>query len=55
MQFGLGDDLEIRFWQGMFAPVGTPKPIIEKLNAALRLALADPKVLKRFDRSAPFV
>jgi Tripartite tricarboxylate transporter family receptor len=29
---------------------GTPKPIIEKLNAALRLALADPKVLKRFDK-----
>jgi len=50
MQFGLGDDLEIRSWQAMFAPAGTPKPIIEKLNASLRLALADPKVVKRFDK-----
>jgi tripartite-type tricarboxylate transporter receptor subunit TctC len=39
-----------RSWQAMFAPAGTPKPIIEKLNASLRLAIADPKVLKRFDK-----
>jgi tripartite-type tricarboxylate transporter receptor subunit TctC len=49
-QVGLQDDLEIRFWQGMYAPSGTPKPIIEKLNAALRMALADEKVVKRFDQ-----
>jgi putative tricarboxylic transport membrane protein len=42
-------ELEIRFWQGMFAPSRTPRPILEKLNAALRLALNDPKVLKTFD------
>jgi tripartite-type tricarboxylate transporter receptor subunit TctC len=40
--------LEIRFWQGMYAPAGTPKPILEKLNAALRLALTDPAVIKSF-------
>jgi tripartite-type tricarboxylate transporter receptor subunit TctC len=40
--------LEMRFWQGMYAPAGTPKPILEKLNAALRLALADPAVIKSF-------
>jgi tripartite-type tricarboxylate transporter receptor subunit TctC len=40
--------LDMRFWQGMFAPAGTPRPVVEKLNAALRLALADPAVIKSF-------
>jgi tripartite-type tricarboxylate transporter receptor subunit TctC len=38
----------VQFWQGLFAPAGTPKPVIDKLNAALRAALANPKVLKNF-------
>jgi len=42
--------MEIRFWQGLFAPTATPKPILEKLNAALRLALADVKVTDSFGR-----
>jgi tripartite-type tricarboxylate transporter receptor subunit TctC len=29
---------------GIVAPAGTPRPIVEKLNAALRAALGDPKV-----------
>lgn len=41
--------LDMQFWQGMFAPAGTPKPILDKLNAALRLALADPKVIESFE------
>jgi tripartite-type tricarboxylate transporter receptor subunit TctC len=40
--------LDMRFWQAMFAPAGTPRPVIDKLNAALRLALADPAVIKSF-------
>jgi tripartite-type tricarboxylate transporter receptor subunit TctC len=44
-------DLEIRFWQGMFAPAGTSKPILETLNAALRLALADPNVRRSFEQA----
>jgi tripartite-type tricarboxylate transporter receptor subunit TctC len=31
----------------MFAPRGTPKPIVDKLNAALDKALDDPSVRKR--------
>ena len=31
-------------WQGLFAVAGTPKPIVEKLHAAVVRALADPKV-----------
>ena len=29
---------------GIVAPAGTPRPIVDKLNAALRAALSDPKV-----------
>ena len=32
---------------GLLAPAGTPKPIIEKLNAVLREAIATPEVQKR--------
>jgi len=31
----LGPKLEITYWHAMFAPAGTPKPIIDKLNAAI--------------------
>jgi tripartite-type tricarboxylate transporter receptor subunit TctC len=36
------------FWHGLWAPKATPKPIIAKLNAAVRVALADPAVKRRF-------
>jgi tripartite-type tricarboxylate transporter receptor subunit TctC len=35
------------FWHAMWAPKGTPKPIIAKLNAALAAALADPETHQR--------
>jgi len=31
-------------WQGLFAVAGTPKPIVDKLHAAVLRALADAKV-----------
>ncbi len=40
--------LDINFWHMLLAPAGTPRPIINKLNAALRTALADPKVKKLY-------
>ena len=40
--------LDIDFWHMLLAPAGTPRPIIDKLNAALRVALADPKVRKTY-------
>lgn len=36
-------------WFGLFAPRGTPRDIIEKLNSATTDALADPSVRNRFD------
>ncbi len=42
-------NLDIDFWHMLLAPVGTPRPIIDKLNTALRTALADPKLCKTFN------
>ena len=40
--------LNVDFWHMLLAPAGTPRPIIDKLNAALRTALADPKLQKTY-------
>jgi tripartite-type tricarboxylate transporter receptor subunit TctC len=34
-------------WWGVLAPAGTPKEIVNKINAALRTSLAEPEVTKR--------
>jgi tripartite-type tricarboxylate transporter receptor subunit TctC len=39
---------EVTVWHGMWAPKGTPKPVIEKLVQALQAALKDPNVVQRF-------
>jgi tripartite-type tricarboxylate transporter receptor subunit TctC len=40
--------LDLDFWHMLLVPTGTPRPIIDKINAALRTALADQKVQKIF-------
>jgi tripartite-type tricarboxylate transporter receptor subunit TctC len=40
--------LDLDFWHMLLAPAGTPRPIVDKLNTALRAALADAKVKKTF-------
>jgi tripartite-type tricarboxylate transporter receptor subunit TctC len=40
--------LYINIWYGLWAPKGTPKEIVAKLNAAAVKAMADPVVKKRF-------
>ena len=37
----------VSIWQGLWAPKGTPKEVITKINAAVVEALADPAVQKR--------
>lgn len=37
-------------WYGMIAPAGTPAAIIEKLNAEVRAALKDPKLVEALDK-----
>jgi tripartite-type tricarboxylate transporter receptor subunit TctC len=39
--------LYVSYWHGLWAPKGTPKDIIAKLNAAVVSALADPTVRQR--------
>jgi tripartite-type tricarboxylate transporter receptor subunit TctC len=34
-------------WQGVLVPAGTPRPIVEKLRAAIAKVLADPKIQAR--------
>ncbi len=43
---------EVTIWNGFFAPAGTPKEIIAKVNQALLAALADPSVVKRLTELA---
>ncbi|WP_370623726.1 tripartite tricarboxylate transporter substrate binding protein BugD [Polynucleobacter sp. AP-Reno-20A-A9] len=38
---------EVKVWHGMYTPKGVPKPILDKLNAALVKALNTPDVKKR--------
>jgi len=42
-----GLDYRMNIWAGIFAPKGTPKPVVDKLASALDRALDDPAVVKR--------
>jgi tripartite-type tricarboxylate transporter receptor subunit TctC len=42
----------IEFWYGLFAPTGTPEPVMKKLFDAVQVALADPKVKAALAREA---
>ena len=39
--------MHFTLWRGMWVPTGTPKEVIEKLNAAVVEALTDPQVRKQ--------
>ena len=38
---------EVKVWHGMYAPKGTPAPVLDKINVALRAAMQDPMVKQR--------
>jgi tripartite-type tricarboxylate transporter receptor subunit TctC len=40
-------DFNVSIWHGLYAPKGTPKAALDKLNAALREALKDPEFVRR--------
>ncbi len=42
-----GMDINISF--GLYAPKGTPKPVLDKLSAALQVAVVDPEVRARLE------
>jgi tripartite-type tricarboxylate transporter receptor subunit TctC len=41
--------LTISFWHGLWAPAGTPKDIVDRLDGAVKTALADPTVRTRIE------
>jgi tripartite-type tricarboxylate transporter receptor subunit TctC len=46
-----------RSWLGVYAPAGTPRPIIDKINAEIANMLASPKIKQKLDDNGvePFV
>ena len=44
----LGPKFDIVYWQAMFAPAGTPQPVLKTLNAALQEAVVDPDTVKHW-------
>jgi tripartite-type tricarboxylate transporter receptor subunit TctC len=40
-------DFNVTIFHGLYAPKGTPAPILKKINDALRVALKDPDFIKR--------
>jgi tripartite-type tricarboxylate transporter receptor subunit TctC len=40
-------NFEVGIWHGLWAPKGTPKPVVDKLHAALNAGLADPAFKNR--------
>jgi tripartite-type tricarboxylate transporter receptor subunit TctC len=41
---------EFTFWNGLWAPAGTPAPIVERINGDVMRVMAMPDVLERFAR-----
>ena len=40
-------DFQVTIWHGLYAPKGTPAPVLKKLNDALKVALKDPDFIKK--------
>lgn len=45
---------EVAIWHGVYAPKGTPRPVLERLNGAMRTTLQDPAVLARLGELGVF-
>lgn len=43
---------EVESWQGVFAPAKTPAEIVQKMNAGIAKALADPELVKKLADTA---
>jgi tripartite-type tricarboxylate transporter receptor subunit TctC len=45
-------DSDLPTWLGFLAPLGTPRPIIDKWNLAIQKGLSDPGVKSQFEKVA---
>ncbi|HYG44643.1 MAG TPA: tripartite tricarboxylate transporter substrate binding protein [Bordetella sp.] len=41
---------EASTWHGVLAPAGTPQPVVDRLNTALRAAVGDAQIVQQFSR-----
>ena len=53
LELGFPDNVSSS-WQGVLVPAGTPRPIIDKLFAAVQHAMSDPKVRERMTEAGVF-
>jgi tripartite-type tricarboxylate transporter receptor subunit TctC len=44
--------MEAGLWYGMLAPKGTPRAVVDRLNAVINQAMQDAEVRKRFAQGA---
>lgn len=42
-------DVSISFWHGLWATKGTPQAVVDRLNSAVKSALADPATRQRIE------
>ena len=42
-------DVVVEGWQGIFLPAGTPRPVIDRINAEFVKVLRDPEIIKRLN------
>lgn len=47
----LGKDVVVTIWFGLFAPAGTPEPVLDKLSAACGEAVKDPEFLAGMEKA----
>ncbi len=40
-------DFQVTIWHGLYAPKGTPAPVLKKISDALKVALKDPEFVKK--------
>jgi tripartite-type tricarboxylate transporter receptor subunit TctC len=40
-------NFQVTIWHGLYAPKGTPAPVLKKINDALKVALKDPEFIKK--------
>lgn len=42
-------NFELSVWHGLYAPKGTPSPVIDRIKVALQAALQDPELIGKFE------
>ena len=47
-------DAGLQIWYGLFAPAGTPRPVVERLNAEVRAAMATKEVQEQFAKGGVY-